>query len=231
MRSKPLARTLMGTVLVAAFASSLLAAPAYAVEESPLEPEFVAEVTSKWTQYGVTPEQQDALLDKLSAGMPVDAMMDTAVPVSTETHEDRDSLDTVKRYEDGSISVFEVEKPKVKATDGPTTMVVEGCTKSGTRWTGCSANGWYTAVTLAFKVSMDVGNPNLGRPAYLISYNTPTFKCMVTSCTYPVFELIRTTQSGSLPAMVNLATTWSNIFGSGTTRLSLQVKNGTANTY
>lgn len=168
---------------------------------------------------------------KLAAGEPIDAMDSTSTPTSVETTERATAVDTVKRFADGSIQVFEIQKPAATADGAVAPFAVEGCAKSGTRWTGCSANGWYTAVTLSFKVTMDVGSPTLGKPATIVSYSSPIVQCMVTACSTPTFELIRKTQSGSSPAMVNLVTTWSNIIGTGTTRLSLQVKNGSANTY
>lgn len=228
------ARHVVGKLAVIAvvgiLSSALVAAPAQAADD-PLDPAFVAELTAKWTEYEVPAVQQLALLEKLRNGVTVDAMNASSVPTATTRVEDQDSIDTVMRYGDGSISVMSIQKPPTAGPGSVTPLSVGSCeSKSGTKWTRCTAYGWFTAVVLSFKVTLDVGSPSLGKPATIISYNTPTLSCMFTSCTSPTFELIRKTQSGSTPARVNLVTNWTNLVGTGTTRLSLTAINGTATT-
>lgn len=206
-----------------------LVAPAHASEAN-LDDAFVADVTSVWSAYGVSAEQQAQLLSTLATGGLVDAVAESAAPTRVEDIETATDITTVQHFADGSINLMVIEKPQDVDT-ASTTRDVSACTKNGTTWTNCNVNGWYTGVALAFFANMNVGSPSIGQPAVINKWWSPTVKCTALSCSTPTFELIRQTQSGTAPAMLNLVTTWSALIGSGTTRLSLQVKNGTANVY
>lgn len=244
LKEKIIKLKLKTRAVIATLATAIVtlgAVPAAASEE-PLPPELTANLTDVWTENGVPAATQSKLLVTLSSGEPVDAMLEAEEPVSVDSSLRDGAETTVSRYGDGSINVVSIEVP-TKANNGDVSesaggmeapYAVEGCNTSGRNWTGCSVNGWFTGVVLAFFADIQVGragNPATRIPAEITRYHSPTVNCLPgVSCTTPTFELIRRTQSGSSPAQVNIVTTWTSFVGSGTTRLALYAKNGSAYT-
>jgi hypothetical protein len=218
---------LISAVSVTALALGLFGAmPAQATTEvTELPPEAVSELTRVWTANGVPSPTQTQLITKLESGTPLDEMTDAA-PISTKTRLVGSTQKSVSTYADGSISVVSVESSKTRPKDFLSTQAVAGCTNTTigagvVRHANCTVNGWFTGVSLGFYATVTTATVE---GSYINTYNSPTVKCVVgLSCTAPTFELIRKTQSGSLPAQVNLVTYWSGA-GTGTTRLSLYVK-------
>lgn len=228
------------TVAFGLASAALGAVPATASEEA-LSPELTAELTSVWTEHGLSAATQAQLIDTLAAGEPLDAMVDSEDPISVDSSIREGAEVTVMRYADGSINVLSIEVP-VESVDTAQSesaegeirpYAVEGCSKSGMNWTGCSVNGWFTGVVLSFFADINVGragSPATHIPASITRYYSPTVNCLPgVSCSTPTFELIRKTQSGSSAAQVNIVTTW-QAGGTGTTRLALYAKDGTAYT-
>lgn len=220
-------RNKLGTLVATiAGAVALATAPVPAYADSPeLPAEFVAELTSVWTEHGVSEETQAALLDKLESGAMVDANLGVE-PLAVASTESDGWLQQVSTYPDGSISVSkfelgeEVEEGDVRARG------IVGCTQSNYTFTNCSVQGWFTAVTLAFLADYTLNGIHTSR---ITNAEAGTVQCMVIACSDPVFEWVRHQQSGSNPAHVNLAATWNQFpIGSGTTRLSLQVRDYSA---
>ena len=219
---------MLGALAIAA-TTAMSTLPASAADQSSLNEGFVAELTSVWSTHGVPDEMQAQLLDRLEGGEPVDAMLDTEEAVSIETASSEGKTVTVSRYEDGSINVVSVEAPPEPSGD-ITPSAVEGCAKSGTVWINCNVSGWFTGVTLAFGANLRVGSPTLGEPGRIDKFTQPTVGCIPPlSCTPPEFEMIQSVQSGATPAQLHLTTYWSGV-GTGTTRLILYVKDGSAYT-
>ncbi len=213
------------SILLLVALSLMGSAPAQAANA--LDPGFVAEVTSVWTQYGVKPAVQTKLLAQLRTTGFVQGMSSDSVPVKTKVVKSNGQETTVATYADGSISVTSHETPRA-ATGGVSTQSVSNCTYKvvtmGVQTAkGCTAFGWFTAVQLAFIFDATLrsnGGSSIDR------YYSATVQCNVASCSAPVFELIRKTQSGSTPATLSLTTTWQlTPVGTGTTRLGLFVKN------
>jgi hypothetical protein len=216
---------------VALLLTAALASPAMATQTPALPAAFVDELTSVWTDHGVDASVQAELLEKLQGGTPLDSMT-ADHPISSDSSTSDGFATTVNTYGDGSINVVSVELPKETAAD-PNARVIIGCSGGGTSntYTNCSVSGWFTGVQLSFFAGYTLSSAGNAR---INSYTTATLQaCAVgLSCTPASFELIRTQQSGSAAAQVNVVTNWSflEIGGGGTTRLALYVKNLSATT-
>ncbi len=205
---------LLGAVLLV----GSFAAPASADESAELPAEFVAEVTSVWTEHGVSPTTQAALLDKLTAGEALDANLGVA-PVSSTSHTDADHITQVNTFPDGSISVITTELPTVAtAPGGVGTMSIAGCSVSGLTFSNCTTSGWYTGVSIGHLVSYRLHQSNY---AYFISWSSAFVQCSSgISCSTPTLNMVRQYQTGtSASAWMNVSTVWTivGIGGSGTT--------------
>jgi hypothetical protein len=216
---------------VALLFTAALASPAAATETQALPGEFVEELTSVWTDNGVDASVQADLLEKMQGGFPLDSMT-AEHPVSSDSSTRDGFATTVNTYGDGSINVLSVELPK--ATEpGPSARAIIGCSGGGTSntYTNCSVSGWFTGVQLSFFAGYTLSAAGNAR---INSYTTPTLAACAAglTCTPATFEVIRTQQSGSSAAQVNVVSNWAYLVigGGGTTRLALYVKNLSATT-
>ncbi|AMA00109.1 hypothetical protein [Corynebacterium glutamicum] len=73
--------------------------------------EYEAELSQFWNDYGVSESQQTDLLEKLEQGDVWDSFKESSHPVSSESHEDNESITTIDRFQDGSISVSTISAP------------------------------------------------------------------------------------------------------------------------
>lgn len=224
--------------IIALLATAAVVAPtgAASADDSVLPASFVQEVTTVWTDNGLSAQLQASLLEKLSAGQALDANTG-AEPVSSETSTVDGYIRTVSTYADGSISVASVETPaaaSVASTSASTRFVapeglvspmsVSNCSSKSSpapgamTWNHCTAYGWFTGVDLAFIFS---GTAIAAGGTHIDSYNTPVANCAFPlSCESPKFTMIKKTQSGSTAAHLELSTQY-NGAGSGTTYLHL----------
>ncbi len=97
------------------------------------------------TEFGVSAETQDELMDAARRGDFGMAEDPRAVPVSVEQRVVRGSDREVLRYSDGSVSVLETQRPTVLQSGlGISPAAVTGCTvRSGTgytNYTGCKVH-------------------------------------------------------------------------------------------
>lgn len=153
--------TLVQRVAAAAMATALsfaVAVPAGATMSD--APPSDAEIREFWTEYGVTPNVQDALVNKLEVGGKLDSANAFAEPVdvSTTTHDGMNV--TVETFADGSIRASGIEQATAADEQvGTLDTGVTDCTvTSGTgfvAYTGCqvfSANG---TQNIQFKVNYE----------------------------------------------------------------------------
>ncbi|WP_165068166.1 hypothetical protein [Marisediminicola senii] len=199
-------------------------APADA-SSSLLPQELVAELSETWTQHEVSASNQVALLEKLEAGVPLDAQ--TGIdPVSVNLVEGSDGPIEVRRFADGSVNVLSLQSPAVSSGEGSPRSVT-GCTQSGLRYNNCLVAGWFTGVQLSFRATYVLGTS----AAQIISYDTEQVQCSAgLECTTPEFTSVRLQQSGSTPATVVLSTQYTLVVigGTGTTNLVLTVQDQSA---
>lgn len=214
MRKQKFAIALLGSILLV----GSFAAPATAHEGPELPTEFVAHVTSVWTEHGVSPATQGALLEKLAAGEVLDANLGAA-PISSTSHTGDDYITKVNTFADGSISVITTERPTAATTPGGVSpMGIAGCYVSGLTFTDCTTSGWYTGVSLGHLVSYRL---HQGNYAYFISWGSAFRQCAPgLSCSDPVINMVKQYQAGSSDsAWMNVSVSYSyvGIGGGGTT--------------
>ncbi|RFA22880.1 hypothetical protein [Subtercola boreus] len=164
---------------------------------------------------------QQALLGVLAEGGAIDAQRADRSPVSSTVSDRGTSFVEVKRYADGSINVFTLEKPAA-GDNGGSPQAVQGCSVESTPqiYRRCTVNGQFTGVALAFFADYQLSDSS---HAAILMYDSATVQCFYPlSCSTPVFEALRMQQNGSLPATLTLTTNYSGI-GTGTTRLVLTV--------
>jgi hypothetical protein len=214
VRTHKVAIALLGSILLVGSS----AVPAIADEDPELPTEFVAHVTSVWTEYGVSPATQAALLEKLGAGQVLDANLG-AEPVSATAHAGDDHITQVNTFADGSISVLTTELPTVvKGSGGIGPMGIAGCYRSGLTYTDCTTSGWYTGVSLGHLVSYRL---HQGNYAYFISWGSGFRQCSPgLICSDPTINMVRQYQTGtSASAWMNVSVnyTYAGVGGGGTT--------------
>lgn len=229
-RRPPKLATLATTVLasMALILSSALPANATPSAESALDPDLVTEVTSVWTTYGVSAEDQEDLLSKMSNGEPLDSMTGEAAIAIDQIENDAELIE-VQRFTDGSINVLTFETPAEPETESGevSTKSVTNCSASGSRRNDCSVYGWFTAVQLGFLATYVLTTGS----SKILSYSQPIVQCFSgINCQAPFFSVTRLNQSGSLAAQVSLGVSWNYIVvgGGSTTYLHLYVRDQSA---
>ncbi|MFJ4167783.1 hypothetical protein ACIPY5_19700 [Microbacterium sp. NPDC089698] len=127
--------------------------------------ELTAHLTEFLSEYGVAPDTQQALVVKLRSGTVLDSMTE-ASPVSTDTSASDAATKTIETFQDGSIRVTSVEKPK-PAPD-PGTISTRGggfgeCSQSGDenhQWNkNCSIERWDGIITQHFYANFTYVTP------------------------------------------------------------------------
>lgn len=157
------------TIAVCIAALVLLGAIAPATAEP--HPEIDTQKSREfWTKYGVSPDTQDRLEEKMHSGLPTDATRGSD-PVSTHpwTTDDENSIVTV--YADGSISVSGSDKAE-SATPGAISpaAAITACTiNRGSGWAtfrNCTVFNQTDTVYIAIKANY---NTYVGKPGEITS--------------------------------------------------------------
>lgn len=208
---------ILGVVLLPNFAF----APASQLE---IDPSLESHLRMVWSNNGVDETTQDALIIKLENGEMLDAMENSEAYAVEEI-----GARVIHRYPDGSINIIRFGDTSLGSIDVLAPQAIGDCNRKGSSGgTNCLISGWFSGVQLGFRASY---NTPLHGAANIYGYHTPTVQCFPgLSCSSPSWNIVRTSQSGQLPAQVGISTTWTFLGagGSSTTHLRLFAYNTSA---
>lgn len=222
-------RAVLGVLMVLAVLAPT-ASPASADVSDPDE----AGLREFWTEYGVTPQVQDALLEKLETTGAIDALVGDLSTAVTTTRQTATTVVTIYTFPDGSVTVLASQRPH-RPVSRPgvitpmSTVSYTGCTTtSGSGWVhyaGCTleiANG---VVHMKYKVTWEKYSTG---PAQILSSGTASAGCTGGTCTAPFRALWRPAATSSLDAVVKYRTVYTSSLQQYTVYLSFWVSyNGT----
>lgn len=188
---------------------------------------LIAELTTVWTEHGMTEATQSNLIAKVQSGATLDSMTE-AEPVDVTESVGDGELTQTRTYADGSINVLTLQTAS-EVSDGEVgTTSVDSCSSaSGFRYNDCLVFGWFNWVQLSFRASYVIGTS----AAQIVDYNSPFVQCFTgVTCDTPFFSVTRLEQDGSAPAEVGVASTWQVVAvgTSSTTYLRLYVQDTSA---
>jgi hypothetical protein len=141
--------------LTAVMLATLVATTPLAANATPADP--YAEARSFLASNGVSEETQDDLITSFAAGESWDSFSSDSTPVSSTTTLKGGYSKTVAHYADGSVSVSQIEQPRVVPKGQVSTQSSpNGCTVSGNVRSNCNVDMWVGVVQLAFKATYNV---------------------------------------------------------------------------
>lgn len=105
--------------------------------------------------YGVDDATQGRLIASYLAGERWDSFDSDSSPVQSTTRELPGVVQTIARYEDGSVSVTSIERPQEQTT-GEADSSPAGCTADGDERNNCTVDTWVGLIQLSFKASYNV---------------------------------------------------------------------------
>jgi hypothetical protein len=206
-------RSAWRTILGAAMAL-LLVAPTGSPASAEVEDPNAAPLREFWTEYGVAPETQDALIERFATTGSIDALVGDLSTAVTTTRQTLTSVETIYTYPDGSITVVASQRPRRDVSRPgvvtPMSTVYYGdcTTTSGSGWihyANCNvevANGY---VYLKYTVTWEKYSSG---PAQLNSSGSSKATCYYGSCTAPVRALWRPQSTSTQEAVVKYSTTY-----------------------
>lgn len=198
----------MGAAVVGNASLSPLSASAASTDESSGEVRYAA-FRAGLTSLNVAAPVRNELVKTLESGKPIDSLLSTAIPTSTETfvqngdavYAAHGSTVTVQRFGDGSVKV--TAREAAQEID-PTDRSIQGCTVSSgsgyQSFTGCTISGWWGTVQIAFVASYTLVN---GGPDYISASGTTWQQCVFpTTCTSPHYSIKKWNEDVNGPAVL-----------------------------
>ncbi|PRZ11578.1 hypothetical protein [Nesterenkonia sandarakina] len=192
------------------------ASPVYAEVPDPVVTQLSdsqeSEIRIDFDKYGVPEDTQDALIDKLEAGEPLDAFDGVSEPISSNAFETEEFDSEISWFEDGSYVVSSIEKPRTG--DFAARGTVSSCSSVSTsgnwgRWTNCSVtNSWAGVVKIGFIASFEKSSSY----ARITNLGNVTQNCIM-SCTRPDAWIIRSNQTATQAAAIQAQSTVTSPYG------------------
>ena len=196
-----------------------------------LTPQTEAKFRASLSEYGVTAEHQDGLVEKLRTGKPFDVFTD-ASPITTEHRSTATEDEVIERYADGSFKAQSVEKAVAVSPDviTPLSASITNCQYSGGSgyavYRNCSVSAtWTTVVNIGFVATYQHVN---GQASTILSVGNTSQNCAGVHCTTPTASIGQASSLGTSPAFARGTTSVSAVWGNWDAWVELQVRPSTA---
>jgi len=230
MKTPRLLRGVTATLALAGATSFLLAlnGPTAAVAADPY-----AEVRTGYAMLGMADVTIDALVAKLDAGQPVDALRPDAEPVGESAfvqvgdapYAKDGATVSVRWYADGSPAVSAVEKASEVPNGAIFPLSVQGCRVSSgsgySNYNGCTVSAWWGTVQSAFRADFTLVQGGFDR--INATYNGWQQCGVPTTCSAPYESQRKSVESTSGPATSRWQQTVTAPWGSWEVWIQLRV--------
>lgn len=212
----------------AAVVAGSITVPTAAIADDPY-----AEVRAGYSALGMSQSTIDALIGKLEAGQPVDALIPDAEPVSESTfvqvgdapYAEEGSTVSVRWYADGSPAVTAIEEAVRVGAGGIVPFSVQGCSVSSgsgySNYTGCTVSAWWGTVQSAFRADFTLVQGGYDRINN--AYNGWQQCAYPTTCSAPYESQRKAIENASGPATSRWQQTVTASWGSWEVWIQLRV--------
>lgn len=215
-------------VTAAAILAATVVAPTAAVADDPY-----SEVRDGYVALGMPEPTIDALIAKLDAGQPIDALLPSAEPVSESTfiqvgdapYAEDGATVFVRWYTDGSPAVSAVEEAVEVPSGAIIPFSVQGCSVSSgsgySNYTGCTVSAWWGTVQSAFRANFTLVQG--GYDQITNAYNGWQQCAYPTTCSAPYESQRKSNENASGPATSRWQQTVTAPWGSWEVWIQLRV--------